>query len=136
MSNTNRVVPFNPKDFQLDATIPMPVRANRKGRQLSHKSTKFIAGPIDVRWLSLARKLGAPTLWVGLCLWYLKGLKRSVTFTVSNLTLEGWGVLPDAKSRALRKLEQVGLISVERRAKRTPRVTIVLSPEGRDGDGS
>jgi len=85
---------------------------------------KFIAGPIDVIWLSKARQLGVTALWVGLGLWFLRGLKRNNTFVVSNMMMREWGVEPDAKSRALRKLEAAGLIEVEARGRRSPKVTI------------
>jgi hypothetical protein len=65
-------------------------------------------------------------LLVGLALWHIKGLRKADTFIVSNLLLQDWGVLPDAKNRALRKLEKAGLIRVERRDKRSPLVTIVI----------
>jgi DNA-binding transcriptional ArsR family regulator len=65
-------------------------------------------------------------LLVGLALWHLKGLRRVDTFIVSNILLQEWGVRPDAKTRALRKLETAGLISVEKRGKRSPRVTLVV----------
>ena len=67
------------------------------------------------------------TLWLGTCLWFLRGLKGSDSFLVSNMVAQEWGLLPDAKSRALRKLEMAGLIAVERRGKRSPRVTLVLT---------
>jgi len=57
-------------------------------------------------------------LLVGLALWHLKGLRKADTVVVSNLMLQEWGVQPDAKTRALRKLENVGLIRIERRAAR------------------
>jgi hypothetical protein len=87
---------------------------------------RFIAGPVDVAWLSRARKLGVTALWVGLGLWHLRGLKRSNTFIVSNIMMESWGVSADAKSRALRGLEKENLVTIERRGKRNPRVTLVL----------
>jgi DNA-binding transcriptional ArsR family regulator len=65
-------------------------------------------------------------LWVGLGLWFLRGLRRSDTNIASNLIMQEWDVLPDAKSRALRALEKAGLITVERRGKRNPRVTLVV----------
>jgi DNA-binding transcriptional ArsR family regulator len=40
--------------------------------------------------------------------------------------MQEWGVQPDAKTRALRKLEKAGLIRIERRGKRSPRVTLVV----------
>ena len=63
---------------------------------------------------------------VGLALWHLKKLRRADTFLVSNLMLQEWGVLPDAKSRALRALERAGLIRVERRGKSSPRVSLIV----------
>ena len=97
------------------------------------KVDRFISGPVDVGWLSQARQLGVSALWVGLGLWHLRGLKRSDTFIVSNQFAEVWGVLPDAKARALRKLESAGLIVVEQRGKRSPSVTLVVKrlTEGR-----
>jgi DNA-binding transcriptional ArsR family regulator len=53
------------------------------------------------------------------------------TFIVSNLMLRDWGIQPDAKSRALRKLEMAGLITVERQGKRSPQVTLLV----KDFDG-
>jgi DNA-binding transcriptional ArsR family regulator len=40
--------------------------------------------------------------------------------------LQEWGVQPDAKSRALRKLEKARLITIELRGKRNPRVTLII----------
>jgi DNA-binding transcriptional ArsR family regulator len=63
---------------------------------------------------------------VGLALWHIKGLRKADSFIVSNLMLREWGIEPDAKTRALRKLEEAGLIRIERRGKRSPQVTLVV----------
>jgi hypothetical protein len=84
-------------------------------------------GPIDVAWVRQAAQLGVTTLLVGLALWYLKGLRNANTFIVSNLMVGEWNIQPDAKSRALRKLEKAGLISIERRGKRSPLVSLVVN---------
>jgi DNA-binding transcriptional ArsR family regulator len=99
---------------------------NFRGRQPSPIRDKFIAGPIDVSWVCQASRLGVKALLVGLALWHLKRLRRSNSFELSNLMVREWGIEPDAKSRALRKLERAGLITVERRGKRSPRVTLVV----------
>ena len=98
----------------------------KKGRRVSPVRGRFIAGPVDVAWLSKARKLGVTALWVGLALWHLRGLKRSDSFIVSNLIMQEWGVQADAKGRALRALEKAGLIIVERTGRHSPRVTLVV----------
>jgi DNA-binding transcriptional ArsR family regulator len=84
-------------------------------------------GPIDVPWVRQAAQLGVTALLVGLALWYLKGLRRADAFIVSNLMIAEWGVRPDAKRRALRKLEQAGLVSIERREKRSPLVSLIIN---------
>jgi hypothetical protein len=61
---------------------------------------------------------------VGLALWHIKGLRKADVFIVSNLMLREWDVQPDAKQRALRKLEGAGLIRIERRGRRSPQVAL------------
>jgi DNA-binding transcriptional ArsR family regulator len=51
---------------------------------------------------------------------------------VPNRFLERIGVGPDAKSRALKKLESLGIISVERRDRKSPIVTITNRSETAD----
>jgi hypothetical protein len=97
----------------------------RHDRRVSPIRGKFIAGPVDVSWVCKASRLGVKALLVGLALWHLRGLRKADTFIVSNVMLEDWGIWPDAKGRALRKLEQTGLIKVERRGKHSPQVTLI-----------
>ena len=118
--------PFDPGNFRL---CEKPTNSTRKAqapfwRRLS-PDAPFLAGPVDMLWLSQVRNLGVTALWVGLLLWFLRGLRRNNNFIVSNRMLRNWGVEPDAKTRALRKLEKAKLISVERRGRRSPRVTIL-----------
>jgi len=80
-----------------------------------------------------ASRLGVKAFLVGLVLWYLKGLRRSHSFIVSNLMMQEWNVQPDAKARALRALERAGLIRVERRGKRNPQVTLVVGNPSNGG---
>jgi DNA-binding transcriptional ArsR family regulator len=127
MSNHKYSGSWDPDNFRLgpvdQAKADIP-----KGRRISPVRGRFIAGPIDVAWLSEARKIGVTALWVGLSLWFLRGMRQSDNFLVSNLTMQEWGVLPDAKRRALRKLKKAGLITVEQRGKRSPRVSLVMKP--------
>jgi hypothetical protein len=118
---------WDPTCLRLKTTDAAPSQPRtRPGRRLSPVPGRFIKGPVDVKWLSKARKLGVTALWVGLGLWHLKGLRRADSFLVSNLMMQGWDVLPDAKSRALRALEQAGLITIERRGKQSPLVSLVV----------
>ena len=101
----------------------------RRGRRPNPVRGKFIAGPVDVAWICEASRLGVKALLVGLALWHIRGLRKTDTFIVSNLMVAEWGVQPDAKSRALRKLEKAGLVSIERREKRSPLVSLVVPSE-------
>jgi DNA-binding transcriptional ArsR family regulator len=123
MSPYNTDTFWNPDLFRLPA-LP---EHTRSGRRASSAPGKFIKGPIDIAWLCRAAQLGATALLVGLALWYLKGLRRADAFIVSNLMVAEWGIQPDAKSRALRKLEKAGLISIKRRGKRSPLVSLILN---------
>jgi hypothetical protein len=77
MSNHNSDrASWDPNNLVLDDVAP-PKASNRKGRRVSSVQGRFIAGPIDIFWLSEARKLGVTALWVGLGLWFLKGLRHS-----------------------------------------------------------
>ena len=114
--------------------ILAPPPAPRKGRRITPVKGRFIAGPLDIAWLARARQLGVSALWVGLSLWYLRGLRKSDTFVVSNLMMQEWDVQADAKGRALCALENAGLITVERRGKRSPLVTIIV--RGTTGGGA
>ena len=123
MSPSNTNTPWDPDLFRL----PTPPERTPLGRRVSSTPGKFIMGPIDIAWVCQARQLGVTALLVGLALWYLKGLRRADAFIVSNLMVAEWGIKPDAKSRALRKLEKAGLISIERRGKRSPLVSLIIN---------
>ena len=126
MSNYNsNPSKWDPSSLTLDDVAPLPVVA-RKGRRVSPVRGRFIKGPLDVVWLLQARTLGVKSLLVGLALWHLKGLKKSDSFVVSNLMMQEWDVQADAKVRALRALEKAGLITVERRGRHSPIVTLVV----------
>ena len=124
--NTNSNVSWDPSRLRL---IQDPVGrfqgSIRRGRRVSPIRGKFIAGPVDVSWLVQASQLGVKALLVGLTLWHIRGLRKADTFIVSNIMVQDWGILPDAKRRALRKLEEAGLIRVEKRGKLSPFVTLL-----------
>ena len=72
--------------------------------------------------------LGCPQALVWHYLHYRAWSTRSRTVTLPNETLKSWGIDRMSKSRALRKLEKAGLISVEPRTRRSPRVTLLTPP--------
>ena len=126
--NTNSNISWDPSGLRLNQDrVGRSQRGIRSGRRVSPIRDKFVAGPIDVSWVVQASRLGVKALLVGLALWHIKGLRKADTFIASNLMLQDWGVQPDAKRRALRKLEKAGLIRIERRGKRSPQVTLIVN---------
>ena len=116
----------NPTHFVISGTAAAGMKLVGRRSRVTN-TCPFIRGPIDLNWLAKAREHGVSALWLGLGLWYLRGLRKADSFLVSNVMFKAWGLKPDAKSRALRALEGAGLIRVERRGKRSPHVTILSS---------
>jgi hypothetical protein len=106
---------------------PTPSRLMR-GRH-SSVSNPFLKGPIRVAWLVAAAALGHKALRVALAVQYLRGLRKSDTFKVSNITARVWGIDSATKSRGLRKLATAGLITVKSHRGASPEVTVLPVPE-------
>jgi len=124
--NTDTGASWDPSRLQLDEGVAARLQGDpRQGRRSSPIKGKFIAGPVDVSWVCGASHLGVKALLVGLALWHIRGLRKADTFIVSNVMLDEWGIKPDAKRRALQKLERAGLVRIARRGKRSPQVTLL-----------
>lgn len=119
---------WDPNALKLDNAFTAHIAkgSRRKRKMVARVDGLFLRGPIPMDWLHDASRLGVSALWVGCVLWHLSGVKKSVTFLVSNLHLHRWGVDRFAKSRALKALSNAGLITIENRGKRSPKVTIVV----------
>lgn len=86
---------------------------------------KFLKGPIPWDWIVRASGLPGAALAVGLCIWRLVGATRRSSVKLSNKECEPLGISRYAKSRALKTLEAAGLISVEHRRGRFPRIELM-----------
>ena len=125
--NTNTKINWDPSCLRLKQNAVARLQVGtRRGRRPNPVRGKFIAGPVDVAWICEASRLGVKALLVGLALWHIRGLRKTDTFIVSNLMVQDWGIEPDAKSRALRALEKAGLLTIARRGKRSPQVTLMV----------
>ena len=87
---------------------------------------EFLKGPIPLDWLGCAAKLPGKSLHAGVALWYVAGLTRSPSVSLSNLSGGKFGLDRNAKYRALAWLESAGLVQVERKLGRAPVVTILV----------
>jgi hypothetical protein len=115
-----------------------PLRSSRLIETEAHKRLarrkRFIAGPFSWSQFCTASRLPGKALSV----WELAQHRKRVTglsaVTLPNEMLEEAGINEDAKSRALKLLEQAGLIKVARSPGRSPRIALVEleACDGRD----
>jgi hypothetical protein len=75
-------------------------------------------------WITSACGLSGKAVQVALAIWDLFSLARSQPIVLARKHLEQFRVRRHAAYRALKKLEQAGLISSVRKTGRAPRVTI------------
>jgi hypothetical protein len=71
---------------------------------------KFIKGPIPLHWISEANSLPGKARAVGLALWFLVGVKRSMTIKITGQIEEIAACGRKAVYSALDALESAGLI--------------------------
>ncbi len=92
-----------------------------------HRGGKlFVRGPIPWAWLTAAARLSGRGLHVGIVLWLESGLRKSAVVALSQRRLRDLGVDRYAGYRGLSRLEQAGLVDVERQAGRLSVVTLRL----------
>ncbi len=108
-------------DVDIDALEPKAERPPVSGG-------RFLKGPIPWSWIAAAAALPGQALLIGLCLWRLAGALKTKTVSFGNSDLKPLGIDRASKSRALRALEQAGLIKVTRQSGRFPKVTLLNIP--------
>lgn len=98
--------------------------ANRQSPPRPRTREQFLKGPVPLDWLCAAARLPGKSLQVGIAVWFLAGLHRSRTISLSNKTSNKFGLDRNSKYRGLAWLEDRGLIAVQRKGGRSPVVTI------------
>jgi hypothetical protein len=118
--------PLNLESLKLDASLVGAPKPPPKKKPIYKR--RFLKGPVPMAWLAEAHRVasGSGTL-VGNILWHLSGLKHNErTILLSNVECAKWGVSRQAKALALDKFEDAGLVTLQRRSKASPLVTIVV----------
>lgn len=101
-----------------EVKVPLTsVKARRRGR--------FVP-PMPLDWFQKACRLKGKAPIVAAALWYRSRLARSVSVALGQAALAGFGVSRQAKYRALGELERAGLVSVDRRSRKSPEVTVLF----------
>jgi hypothetical protein len=98
----------------------------------ARRSQQFIP-PVPMEWFRRACRLPGKAVVVALAAWYRSKRERSSTVILSQAGLSELGVSRQAKYRALRHLEEAGLVAVRRRGHKSPEVTVIppTGPAGR-----
>ena len=112
---------------------PATPSPDKKGAPRHKKGVHFLKGPVLLNWLARAACCRGKALHVAIILCYRAGLLKSDTIKVPGWTAKKFGLDRHAKTRALKALEQAGLVSITRRQGCSPQVTLLehrqASPE-------
>jgi DNA-binding transcriptional ArsR family regulator len=94
---------------------------------------EFLKGPIPLPWLTAVTRLsGKAPLAVALAVCFEAGRRKSNEVKLTTAILRRFSVNRKAKYRALKSLEEAGLVRVRREPRRNPVVTI-LDLQGEPG---
>ena len=88
------------------------------------KAALFLRGPIPLAWLGKAAALPGKTINVAIALWWCHGMARGKSFKLTQTALKALNVERDAASVGLRRLEESGLIVVERMPGQRPTISL------------
>jgi len=92
------------------------------------KKELFLRGPIPLEWLAVAAKLPGKTLNVAVALWWRHGMAGGKPFKLTQMALTAMNVERGAESAGLTRLEEAGLIQVERKPGQRPTISILELP--------
>ena len=90
------------------------------------KKELFLRGPVPLEWLTVAAKLPGKTINVALALWWRHGMAKDKPFKLTQMALKAMNVERDAERMGLARLEQAGLIQVERKPGQRPTISMVI----------
>jgi DNA-binding MarR family transcriptional regulator len=85
---------------------------------------RFLKGPIPIDVIAAAARLPGKSLAVLLAIRHRADLTRSQTVALPRALMMQFGVQKDSKARALRALEEAGLVRVDRSKGQSPKVTL------------
>lgn len=101
----------------------------QRQERAKRREKRFIRGPIPLWWVERASWLPGRALAVGMAIWFKSGMTLpGAEVPVTPALVKPFGVTRQARYRAVRALENAGLIVVSRHRGRCPRVRIVRVP--------
>jgi DNA-binding transcriptional ArsR family regulator len=117
-------------NFRFKSSYHIFKRINHRGPNTTSKENsdyRYIQGPIPLKWILAASELPGKSLEISMVLWFLKGVTRKHTIKLSGKLIRSFGVSRSTLYRGLAKMENAGLISVQRQIGRSPMVTILIN---------
>jgi DNA-binding transcriptional ArsR family regulator len=88
---------------------------------------KFIKGPVSISWMIKAAKISSSAGLLGCLLWYYYGLSGTPIIRVTSKKLKEIKLPKRTADWALTRLEEAGLVKINRRHGRAPLVRILFS---------
>lgn len=99
---------------------------NLRLRQLPQKQVhQYLKGPIPLSWLCQAACIPGRSLHVAIALWHVSKLTRSKTVKMQGRILTAFGISRGVYQSSLDRLEELGLISIERNPGSRSSITIL-----------
>jgi hypothetical protein len=92
------------------------------------KKEPFLRGPIPLGWISRAAHLPGKTLNLAIAIWWRYGMSKGKPFKLTQTALKELNVERDAERSGLVRLEQKGLIKVERKPGQRPTISVLCHP--------
>ena len=96
---------------------------------------RFLKGPIPWDWLTRAARLSTSSavLKVALLIWFQAGLKATDTVRLSGDLMESWNLTRFSLYRAVDKLEEANLVTVNRARGRGRKLAVTIRAVADDG---
>ena len=89
------------------------------------KHHPYLGGKIPLHWLAAAHALGGQCLVVGILLWYRRNLTKETVVWLPGKLRKRFNIPERGYWAAVNRLEQAGLISVERNPGQALRITLL-----------
>lgn len=112
----------NLEDYRVDSTT-LPRKATPRVATLV-KGARYLGRNVPMDWLECAAGLPGAAFKVAVALAHQAAIEKANTVKPPTALLRRFGVRRGPEDRALRRLEALGLIAVERHQGRRPRVTL------------
>jgi hypothetical protein len=123
--STDHSDPFDPDALRLSSELQRLARTGTARAQSRKWKRQFIRFPWA--WMDALKATDrSQTYRLALLLVYEHWRAGGRAIVLSNVALKAEGISARSKSNALRELERLGLIKVQRRRRQAPRVTLLL----------